>query len=869
MSTLIQRSFAGGEISPALYQRTDLARYSTALRTCTNGFIKKGGGWTNRAGTTLIYATSDAAINDYGPYDDPGGDPILATSRLVPWEPLDGTSAYVMEFTNNFVRFYKNGALVTVDTIGDWSSATAYVLGDLACREGVNYYCIFAHTNQQPPNTTFWYAQSGYEYSIPTTFTTTTLTDRGTFDYHQNSQEMKVVQGDTQPIRIVRSSDTNWKIYNWNIDNSSPARYGVPTVNPPTNLTASSTGTGAQHTWVVTAVTEAGEESLMSNTVDADASGTGLSWTAATMVTGFSGNIQRYNVYHRYVSNGDFYYEGTTVATGFQAPAFTLPDADTPTVPRTRPELNLTSGVSTPGGFPKKIGEFQQRTLIGNFYFNTQAGYASVTGAPLCFTRKTPGLDNDSILFQVRGPIRNFLDIGALVVFAETGEWIIEGNSDGSITPTATFPKQFSYYGASADLKPLVVGADAVYVQAQGKIVRSLGFDIQSGGRDGLRDSDLTAFAEHLFEDTTIVSWAYQKNPHSMIWAVRSDGVLLSCTYIKEQQILAWSKHTTDGTFEQVCAIPEGTEYGVYFIVNRTINGTARRYIERLNTRVVDDIVDAVFLDCAISFDGRNTGSQTMTISGGSDWDEHETLTLTSSAIFFSALEIGNQIWLTGTDDVVYRCAITAFTNDYVVSVRPDKTIPSTAGLRDTAVTTWARAVDEVSGLDHLEDKEVSVFADGYVIANPNNEDYGTALTVTNGAITLPACHSVIHVGLPYLSDMETLDIDTNSGESLIGKKKLITQVSMHVQDTRGVWVGAKPPSDDDTDPLEGLAELKIREEEEWATPNDLVTDVVDVTLESHWNSNGRVFVRQVDPLPATILSIAPAGLVPFRQGGG
>jgi hypothetical protein len=856
---------SAGEISPALYQRTDLARYSSALRRATNVFIKKGGGATNRAGTKYIHGA--APIQEPGPYDDTG--PFIGeNTRLVPWDALDGTQAYVLEFTNNFIRFYKNGSLITVDTVSDWSSATAYVVGDIANLSGTNYYCKLANTNQTPPNSTYWHAMNGFEYSIPSPFTSGLLADRGSFDYSQNSQEMKVVQGDTQPIKITRVSDTNWKIVNWNIDNSTPARYGVPTVNPPTNLAASATGSGTQHTWVVTAVTEDGQESLMSNSVDADASGTGLTWTAATMVTGYPGNIRHYNIYHRYVTGGDFYYEGTTVSTGFYAPAFVLPEADTPTVPRTRPELNLTPGVSTPGGFPKKIGEFQQRTLIGNFYFNTQAAYASVTGAPLCFTRKNPGLDNDSILFQVRGPIRSFLDIGALVVFAETGEWIIEGNSNGSITPTATFPKQFSYYGASNDLKPLVVGADAVYVQAQGNVVRSLGFDIQSGGRDGLRDSDLTAFAEHLFEGHTIVSWAYQKNPNSTILVVRDDGVLLSCTYIKEQQILAWTKHETDGEFEQVCSIPEGSEYGVYFIVKRNVNGADIRYIERLHTRVIDDIEDAVFLDCSITFDGTNTGTGTMLLSGGTNWDQDETLLLRSSEIFFSDLEVGNQIWMTGTDGIKYRLSITAFIDDIRVSVRPDKTIPLTSGLRDTAVTTWARAISVVTGIDHLEDKEVSVFADGEVVSNPNKLSEGeTALTVADGAITLPECHVLIHVGLPYISDIETLDVDTTNGETLIDKRSLVTDVSMHVQDTRGLWVGDKAPSDDDEDPLENLNELKIREEEDWGTPTRLVTDIVDIPIKGHWNSRGRVFIRQIDPLPMTILSIAPSGLFPFRGG--
>lgn len=40
--------------------------------------------------------------------------------------------------------------------IGTWSSVTAYVIGDLVVRDSVIYRCILGHTNQQPPNVTYW-----------------------------------------------------------------------------------------------------------------------------------------------------------------------------------------------------------------------------------------------------------------------------------------------------------------------------------------------------------------------------------------------------------------------------------------------------------------------------------------------------------------------------------------------------------------------------------------------------------------------------------------------------------------------------------------------------------------------------------------
>jgi hypothetical protein len=61
------------------------------------------------------------------------------------------------------------------------------------------------------------------------------------------------------------------------------------------------------------------------------------------------------------------------------------------------------------------------------------------------------------------------------------------------------------------------------------------------------------------------------------------------------------------------------------------------------------------------------------------------------------------------------------------------------------------------------------------------------------------------------------------------------------------------------------LEELKIRDSEGYDDPVSLKTGVVDVAIKSEWNSNGRVFIRQVDPVPLSVLAIIPAGLVPFR----
>lgn len=869
MATVVQRSLASGEISQALQKRVDLAKYQNGLRTLRNCIVKKGGGAMNRGGTTYVHGAPDPDTDPQSDY----GLPIGASTILVPWESASSADSYVLEFGNGFIRFVKNGARVDIDGVEDWDVATAYAVGDLVCREGANYYCKVAHTGQQPPSTTYWHALYGYEYSIPTPYTTSMLSDRGAFSFVQDSDRMLIAHSSLLPRELVRISDTEWTLTAWPVSSDSPTRYGLPRIKAPTNLQAVTASTQPATRYGVCAVTEDLEESLPA-VVDAPAADASndvvLTWTASTFEgsDGDTRSIKGYNVYKRY-QGVLFYLAFVPVGTvTYTDDSTVVPDTDGDSPPETRVELN-----STAGTFPKKVGAFEGRTLLGNFSFNVQAIYGSRVGFRQNFTRRFPSGDDDSILFQIKGKqingIRHFVDIGELLVMTDSGEWIVRGDANGVLTPSpAPVPKQYSAHGASGDVWPIVIGSSAVYVQERGSIVRAAGFDNLAGGKDGYRDDDLTAFCDHLFEGKTIISMAYQKTPHSVLWCVLDDGGMVGLTYIKEQDILAAHRHDMDGLIEDVCCIPEGSEHAVYLIVKRTIGGQDFRYLERMASRQYTDARDAIFCDSALSYDGRNEDtSKTLQLSGGSSWNEDETLTMEANFDAFSELEIGNEYWLTGSDSQVYKLTVTAYTDVRHVTVRPKKTIAVASELRTRATAIWSRAIDTLRNLQHLEGKEVVVQADGDEIANPNIEAYGDPITVEDGEIELEECHAVYHVGLPYISDIETLAIDTVDGR-LIGQQKLVTGVLLDLQKTRGVYAGTKAPSDDEVDPLENLYPLKYGNPDSDEAPleREEFTGEVEVNIAGEWNGNGRVFIRQVSAKPMTVLSIAPQGLFP---GGG
>lgn len=824
MTAVIQRSFAGGELGPSLYARVDNIKYQTGLKTCRNFIVLKSGGVSNRAGTQYICTVKDSS------------------KRIVKIPFIfNDEQTYVLEFGDQYMRVIRNGVQLTVSGVAAWSNATAYVVGDLVERLGVNYYCILDHTNQQPPNATYWYALTGNIYEIPTPYLEDDLPE---LKYNQSADVIVLTHRGYAVRELSRTGHTTWTLTLSTFAPSQVAPTGV----------INNGAAGSATEWVVTAVnSENFEESLQSSATGSSATPSSgspitVSWTAAA-------GAGEYNVYKK--RNGVYGFIGVAVGTSFIDNGIEADVSDTP--PTERNPFGSTNN------YPATSTYVQQRLTFGNTINDPEKIWMGRTGHFKNFTTSTPLQDDDAVTFNIAGrrvnEVRHLIELDKMIVFSSGGEWSIEGDDAGIIRPGQVNPKQRSYRGASI-VTPVIVGNSIVYVQARGSIIR----DLANDAIEGYKGNDLTIFSPHLFEGYTIIDMAYQENPNSIVWIIREDmdgaRSLIGLTYVKEHQVWAWHRHDTDGEPERICVVPEGNEDFLYITVKRTINSLTKRYIERMYSRRISNIKDFVFMDSALSYDGRNTNlSHTMELTG-SGWTSDDTLNLESSVAFFVSGDVGNVIFMYDTDGSLIRCTITAFIDTENVEVTPNRDVP--IGLQATPVTDWTKAVDSLTGLDHLEGKDVAVFADGFVVASPNNESY-EIMTVTGGALTLDQPYGVIHVGLPYFSDLETLDIDTVNNETMVDKRRLIGKVVLQVNETRGLFIGQNAPSDDTVDPIENLYEAKIRELEGYDEPVDLLTGVLDVLIGANWTGNGRVFVRQVDPIPASILSITPVGMLPIR----
>lgn len=526
------------------------------------------------------------------------------------------------------------------------------------------------------------------------------------------------------------------------------------------------------------------------------------------------------------------------------------------------------------GTYPSAVTFYQQRLVFANSTTNPTTVWASNVGDYQNFAVHSPQIASDAVIFTIPSqrvnPIQHLRDMGQLVVFTTDGEGSCAGDTSGALTPTGINFRQYSYNGSN-NLRPIVLDTSCVYAQYQGAQIRDLTFDLIVNGYHG---NEINVYCAHLFEGYTIVDWAFARIPNPILWMVRSDGKLLGITYVKDQQLVCAHEHDFPGaTVESVTVIPEGKEDAVYLLIKRTIGGLTKRYVERLATRVVADVRDFNYLDSSGSFDGRNTGSTTMTLSGGTTWVYTEDLTLTASASTFGSWSTGDQCQMTGSDGSLIRCTVKNIGSNTVATVRSNKTVP--ASLRSTAVTTWARAVQSVTGLWHLASQSVSVLADGYVQANPNNPVYKAASVSATGVLTLPGVPAaVVKIGLPYTSDLETLNVDYAQMQS-VGNQAIRQQdLTVWVHQTRGFWAGTEAPANDlvgttYTGTVPPLIETKIRTTEGYDSPVTLVTDKVEVTPIGEINSNGRLFLRNSDPLPCGITGIIAAGMVPMKGGVG
>ena len=490
-----------------------------------------------------------------------------------------------------------------------------------------------------------------------------------------------------------------------------------------------------------------------------------------------------------------------------------------------------------PGDYPTSVAHYQQRLFLGGSANNPQTIWASQTGFYANFNVSHPFQDTDSLDFALDARQSNaivwMVQLEDLIIGTIGAEWRLGGASKSeAVTPTAANVRVQSHWGC-ASVPPLVIGNTILFVQYGGSFIRDMTYSLEV---DGYTGNDITIMARHLFEGYSVREWAYQRDPYSIVWVVRSDGTLLGLTYLREQQVFAWHKHTTEGTFESVATVSDGQgKENAYFSVVRTVDGNTRRYVERLAERIPDgDLEHAYFVDS-----GKTFCTQAV-ITGVSQADP---AVVTAPSHGFSDGDLVDIRAVAGMTELNWHRFVVAnsATNTFEITTEAGVDVDSTGYEAYLSGGTATLVRETMHGLDHLEGCEVAVLANGSVESGH---------VVTDGTVTLHHPASIIAIGLPYACHLETQDFDVTSREGTsLDLPKQIDSVALFMEHTRCIRVGPD---------LDHLVEVPFRTTEPWGSYTRMHSGTKRVAVFGPSNESGRVHVYCEHPLPVTLLAVIP-----------
>ena len=306
-------------------------------------------------------------------------------------------------------------------------------------------------------------------------------------------------------------------------------------------------------------------------------------------------------------------------------------------------------------GWPSCVALFQQRLVIAGANRRPHRYDTSIIGA---FQTFTPGADADlavsGLLTQGGINAAHWLLPAQRLIAGTAGAEIAIGPASDTqtITPDNAPQRVQTLYG-SERRHPLQIGNDtSLYVARGGQMLLEMAYDAL---KEGFGATDVSVRAKHIAQ-RRFRQLAYQQTPHRLMWAVLEDGGLAAVTYMREQEVIAWHRHELGATaagaakvLSAACvptpnsAAADG-QTETWFAVERVVNGSTARYIERLTHWRSDQtpLADQVFVDSALSYDG----AATTTLSGLDHLEGEQVQILADGAVQPAQTVQGGQVAL-------------------------------------------------------------------------------------------------------------------------------------------------------------------------------------------------------------------------------
>jgi len=528
-SAPIQTNFTAGELSPRLEGRVDISKYINGCKSIENMIVQKHGPVSRRGGLYFASEVKDSS----------------KATRLLPFE-FSVTQAYILEFGDQYIRFYKNYGRINSGPFAEEFSSE-FNLG------------------------------SAYEVATP-------YLEAEIFQLviTQSADVLYIAHENHEPRKLSRLGDANWTLSEIDFQDCP-----YDAINA-TDTTLTPSGTSGSITVTASAVTGInGDAGFVSTDVGRlirfEDSANNWSWmeiTAVGSTTSVTATINGPNL------------ATTTASSGWRLGSF-----------------------SDTTGFPAVVTFFEQRLVWGattdrpqSMFFSVSADYENHAPTEADGTV----LDDSGFVYTIAtdqvNTIRWMRAGKVLSVGTAGGEFIVsQGDNNSPLSPTNTRVVRQTTFG-SAQVTPPQVGNSVLFLQRASRKVREYVYQFES---DAYTAPDLAILAEHITEGG-VTEMAYQQEPDSVVWMVRSDGVLLGMTYERAQDVIGWHRHIiggTDAKAKSVAVIPSenGARDDLWCIVSRTINGATVQYVEFMTAGLDEGqttTTNATFLDSMLTYNG-------------------------------------------------------------------------------------------------------------------------------------------------------------------------------------------------------------------------------------------------------------------------
>ncbi len=843
-----QSSFTSGELAPSLYGRVDFARYYTALKTCRNYIVRPYGGVINRAGTHLAAEVKSSSIK----------------GRLIPFE-FSSSQSYALEFGDYIMRIFKDGGIVVWPLLPVWVTGTVYAVGDKRSSGGVNYNCLTAHTSGvfATDLAAVKWTVAGVVIGTPVEVVTPfPWSELPYLKYAQSNDVLTIAHPSIPTQELIRFDHHLWTIRDYEA-------VGGPfqDINIVEATTVSSSGVTGEVTLTCNVDIFSADQVDLLFFLEQAPDATTKKWEVQKAI--LINDIRRAGVnYYQALSSGTTGTVRPTVSEGIEY------DGD-PGVPWKY--LHSGSGIVKITEFltTKTVKGTVQSRLPDLVISGTIA--VAITGVTAGMTPVAldPGV-NVRLTISAHGYVNGQSVTIAGVLTGINGTWqviVVDANTIelsgcyieditgytlGTSTLTLSNPLSYKWAFGAWGIKygyPGAVGYDQERMIFAGS--RSFPHTFWMSRSQGFRDFGTS---NPILDDDSIT---YKMNSNQLVevrhilelselimlstagpFLIRggTDGVIKPGGISRKKQPAPGSSHVAPLAVGSASLYIQEKETKVrnlgYVFQDDAFTGqdlTALSNHLFLNRTIVSWCYQGepfsavwVILDNGLLLSLAYLPEQEVI-----GWSWHDT-----DGLFESCCAITED----GKDRVYFQVKRTINGADkrFIERMAPRLYAePEDAFFVDCGLTYRGAPATIISGLDHLEGKTVSILADGNV--HPQR-------VVTAGAITLDRTASKVHVGLPYVSDFETLPIASAQAD-IRDKKKIINHVSLIVENSRGIWAG--PDADH-------LTEAKREAFTAYTDTKLQTTGLLDFRIQATWNKVGNVFTRQVDPLPMSILNVIP-----------